>query len=332
MKEAPELGLYCSSARNTIALLLSSAISPRQNPLDTSHMAATKARLQDSDYDTTKPLAWNPSPSKATVKAETELHHTLANEIIKNLSSLTYHHLSPHTQMQALNPNRRGLKKPMLAGAHASNAARAQPGMTSDDVALDELGGTSDAFAMDNSSFSPFSSQYHIPSLQVPPKPTRGPVGSKPKRWDGQNPTVILALGQQRQRSDSQASSTTAMATIQSLEARVAVLREQHAIAKQKEESDGTTLGGEKSASNANRRKPNSNASPADQLLRQMREVRGVLKSTRFQFEKEQRNRAIVSLPQERLKELIRNVEATERVWVGGERMSKWAKGEWLSP
>ncbi|KAK0547422.1 hypothetical protein OC846_004871 [Tilletia horrida] len=314
------------SARKTIALLLSSAISPRRDPQDTSHMAATKVRLQDEEYDPSRPLEWNPAPSKAVIDGQPELRHTLANEIVKNLASLTYHHLSPHTQMANSPPSSKTRKAPKLTsgrGSRQASASGSASAISANSIALDELGGSNSSRLSFSDEGSPFSSEFLVPSLRVPAKPGRGPIHSKSKSWDGQNPSSVLALGQNYIAGQTDASSAKTTETLASLQARLEVLAEQYTTARQKEDEGPHT---------AIAKQAKSTAVPSDQILRQMREVRGVIKSTRQRLETAERIRAVTSLPQEWLSDLVGNIETSEGVWIGGTRMNKWVKGQWLSP
>ncbi|CAD6972560.1 unnamed protein product [Tilletia controversa] len=131
------------SARNTIALLLSSAFSPRRDAFDTSHIAGAKVLAAQT-------ASARPGPSTATSsslhKSATEddddptLHHTLAHKVVENLASLVYHHLSPHTQMQPLSKRGGGTQQVMLVSGRTSSRSRSSSN-SQNDIALDVMGG-----------------------------------------------------------------------------------------------------------------------------------------------------------------------------------------------
>ena len=142
-------------AQNTMAVLLLSAISwrPMQGP------SATAER------------AWAPSSeSRASL---------LAHRLVHNLASLSYHHLSPNTQMQP-KWRRAGSSDTNTMPQKHSNVTRA----------LAE--GAVDA---DMNAAPQREAVRKVDLLRVPPKPVRGPVSRKPQFWDAQHPEKHLSAG-----------------------------------------------------------------------------------------------------------------------------------------
>ena len=111
----------------------------------------------------------------------------LAHKLVHNLASLSYHHLSPNTQMQP---------KARRAGGTTKSTALQRPSAVARALAEDEDG-------------TPPESQVQVERpglklsvLRVAPKPVRGPVGHRPEYWDGQHPEKHLraAEGGEEQR------------------------------------------------------------------------------------------------------------------------------------
>ncbi|WFD20949.1 Coronin-like protein crn1 [Malassezia caprae] len=95
----------------------------------------------------------------------------LSQRIVRNLASLSYHHLSPHTQMQPL--YRR-------AGGSSSNTNK-RPGS----AVLDAL--LSSADEQDAATEQARPAGLRLDTLTVMPKPLRGPVQYRHTYWDGQH-------------------------------------------------------------------------------------------------------------------------------------------------
>ncbi|KAE8195942.1 hypothetical protein CF335_g4974 [Tilletia laevis] len=307
------------SARNTIALLLSSAFSPRRDAFDTSHIAGAKVLAAQT-------ASARPGPSTATSsslhKSATEddddptLHHTLAHKVVENLASLVYHHLSPHTQMQPLSKRGGGTQQVMLVSGRTSSRSRSSSN-SQNDIALDVMGGDGPEGDWTNQwgrgqNDSPFSGEYRIPSLQVSSKPVRGPMGQRPNRWDGQKPMSVFLMQQQQQSSNGETTSTAKSSdSLTALQNRVLYLVERYRASREAEgESSNRT----------------------QKLLQEVRQVRGVLRSATKKAEQEERKRAVEKLPQQWLHDLVRNAEESGEAWLGGQRFGKWNRGEWLPP
>ncbi|KAL4400351.1 hypothetical protein ACI68E_003268 [Malassezia pachydermatis] len=96
----------------------------------------------------------------------------LAQRLTKNLASLSYHHLSPHTQMQP--PTRR------TGGSKTDTSSKAPSALASALAEHDELWGGSTAM--------PGKTTTRLDVLTVAAKPMRGPVQHRMALWDGQHP------------------------------------------------------------------------------------------------------------------------------------------------
>ena len=117
----------------------------------------------------------------------------LAKQVIRNLSSLAYHHLSPNTQMQ---PHSR------RAGGSSSDT-NIKPSIVNDALNTD-FGMDADAVAHE----TPVA--LRLDMLMVQSKPVRGPVHVRPVYWDGQHPEKHL-----RAVADSQGAATRTMHELQ---------------------------------------------------------------------------------------------------------------------
>ncbi|KAE8244618.1 hypothetical protein A4X13_0g6431 [Tilletia indica] len=312
------------SARNTIALLLSSAFSPRRNALDTSHIAGVKVRAAQlaSTSKLSQSSSNEPVNSKKVEEHDPTLHHSLAHKVVENLASLVYHHLSPHSQMQPLSKRSGGTQNTTLASGRSSSRAQSTSN-PANDIALDMMGGSSGTSGGDGDwsdgeepigsgrNYMPFSGQYRIPSLSVPPKPVRGPMGHRPARWDGQKPMSVFLMQQQGKGATTTTTTSKSSESLTALEARVLSLVEAYRTSK-------STHG---------------ESSPRTQkLLQEVRQVRGVLRSATRKAEQEERKRAVEKLPQEWMYDLVRRAEESEKVWLGGQRFGRWVRGVWLPP
>ncbi|WFD24626.1 Coronin-like protein crn1 [Malassezia equina] len=115
-----------------------------------------------------QPLEGPDMPSKPYTHS---LAANLSQRIVRNLASLSYHHLSPHTQMQPL--HRR-------AGGSSSNTNK-KPGS----AVLDALLSHADELETRDDQARPAG--LRLDALTVTPKPVRGPVQYRHTYWDGQH-------------------------------------------------------------------------------------------------------------------------------------------------
>ena len=147
----------------------------------------------DEGHDSGEPAADSPQPFRVPVPSR---ENTLAHRVLVNLSSLTYHHLSPNSRMIPLSRRTGGTsastapklttRKVQDAGFRSINELYQND---SDDTAPD----TQRALTSLTLQESP---REHVASLLVPPKPIRGPKqapGLPNRRWDGQK--VVQSFG-----------------------------------------------------------------------------------------------------------------------------------------
>lgn len=132
----------------------------------------------------------------------------LAHRVISNLSSLTYHHLSPHTQMQSRahrkqNRARKPQKLSSLARVLGKMEAdlSAEPGQTG--VGLENVlsSSTSGGGGVRGGGDETLLNALHMKLGFLMPsvKPARGPVSARLKEWDGQDADKIASAGSLRQ-------------------------------------------------------------------------------------------------------------------------------------
>lgn len=105
----------------------------------------------------------------------------LAHRIISNLSSLTYHHLSPHTPMQSRVhlTLRRTIRKPTTRSA-ISSALSPSSSIDEGEVTVNE---------------AHMKLSFLFPTF----KPVRGPANTRMREWDGQDPDRTASEGRLRQ-------------------------------------------------------------------------------------------------------------------------------------
>lgn len=215
----------------------------------------------------------------------------LAHRVIYNMASLCYHHLSPHTQMQPFTKKRR------VGGTDAANLRRRRSIKTTK-IHTSPL----DSFENDDepgASASAIASQV-LPSLVVLPKPLRGPMRTgdvRPlasSRWDGQRPIPMIQT------------SPAYMAHLQqTVDATGKRIRE----AKERDGGDSAEV---------------------KRLTEQIRSEKGELKAATRKREKEQQRDAAQFDAAILLQSLVKRAEDSSGAWLGGNRMSRWARGAWL--
>ncbi|KAL9931862.1 hypothetical protein V8E36_009177 [Tilletia maclaganii] len=330
------------SARNTIALLLSSAISPREHRLDTSSMSSAKLRQGPSSTTSAATCAYaallgfqvessteaSSSMSKddqkqtpnAASSSSSGPDNTLAHEVFKNIGSLVYHHLSPNTQMQPVSRRKGGTSAANVSGktGRGSSVQDADAYEQALDAMSDGDAGGYDAWSERDEQrsayddFNPFSGEYRVPALVVPSKPLRGPMGHNSARWDGQDAKKIL-LTSKRAASVSLGNdaSSAAGGTLATLERRVLDAVESYRAA---------------------RERAGPEAAETLRLHTQMRTIRGLYRRAVSEEQTRKRKQALAEAPRRRLFDLVRDVEESEKVWLGGTRFGKWVRNEWLPP
>lgn len=185
--------LLGKKTRNTLAFHLSSSLLP-------SGAAAPRTRLSfhndiaapDGSAEETK----RPAASKANRLAR------LPHRVVANLSSLTYHHLSPHTQMQT--GKRFGERGATRKTTKLSSLARVLGRLDNTSPLDGDLDGGDgidlrDALTELDGDAMVNQSHMRVGFLTPSNKPPRGPLQAKRKIWDGQDADKIESEGQLRQ-------------------------------------------------------------------------------------------------------------------------------------
>ncbi|SOV04079.1 uncharacterized protein UDID_04082 [Ustilago sp. UG-2017a] len=161
--------------------------SPPIPPLCVGVTDQTRQRATISESDGT-----SSTPSKAA--------GCFAHRIISNLSNLTYHHLSPHTQMQSpqsshLRASRAALRKPKKLSSLARVLGKLDSPIPGEEpdlyTALQEGEGEEGAILN--------LAHMKLPFLLPSPKPIRGPKEARLRVWDGQGPEKVASEGMLRQ-------------------------------------------------------------------------------------------------------------------------------------
>lgn len=213
--------------------------------------------------------AWQPSSTS-------EAAH-LAHRCIANLASLTYHHLSPNTPM----------RRTRVGGSSRSTAPRKMSAVSEAYASIDEVAGADSA-----------SPGVPLDVLRVPPKPVRGPVGTKPVYWDAQHPEKHLLVA------DGDREMHALQTHLDSLVAKHTALLEQH----------GAEHKSVKQAKTA------------------MVDLRGTLKGMRRAEANRAAEKALAQRPKHLLHALVQRAAHSENLWLGMPRWARWERGEFLAP
>lgn len=159
--------------RNTVALHLSSSLYP-------SASAPSEGSGTQDDPPSSTALTRTPDhDDNAGTSSKPTSSGRLAHRLVSNLSSLTYHHLSPHTQMQSF-AHKRTLRKPKKLSSLARLLSSHTPFEEEGEVVMNEA-------------------HMKLTFLQPTGKPVRGPISARLKEWDGQAPEKVVSVGMIRQ-------------------------------------------------------------------------------------------------------------------------------------
>ena len=267
----------------TLSFLLSSSHSPRQYPDPDSNPERKQDHASDNE-------GWS-APRQS-----------LPHKVIFNLASLTYHHLSPHTQMQ---PSKRKRAKHVRS---ISSTARL----------VQQLHQTGNMDDFDDESQTVASSD-QVEVLRVLPKPVLGPVGLKPEYWDAQNPdrrqsTSIFA-------GSDQGGILIAEKDLQSLEVA------QRQLTERKRELVEQAR---------NKAILDSQIRDIDAQIARIKpkigEIRGKIKSQRRLEARHNHSAHIAQLATTILADTVALAQATERLTLGTQRWQIKKAGGWLNP
>ncbi|TKY85665.1 hypothetical protein EX895_005205 [Sporisorium graminicola] len=243
----------------------------------------------------------------------------LPQRVVSNLSSLTYHHLSPHTQMQShahLKQNR--TRKPQKLSSLARVLGKIEA-----DVSIEPMQGASTDVGLEGV-LSGGSGQYGGPGrgaggagetvlnalhmklgfLMPSAKPARGPVSARLKEWDGQDADKIASEGSLRQ--------------MQSDLATVERLLQQHDA-----DADAKRGGATKQPSLAKQ---------VQQLKAEAEQLRRKIKSASKALAQVQAREQLENIAVDHLADLVAAAQDSEQVMLGKRRWMMRKRGEFLPP
>ncbi|SPO25934.1 uncharacterized protein UTRI_03299 [Ustilago trichophora] len=229
----------------------------------------------------------------------------LAHRVIANLSSLTYHHLSPYTQMQShahLKDNR-ALRKPRKLSSLARVLGKIDSGILA--VSPDNRqveSGLEDAL-LDGREDDTLVNEAHMKLGFLLPtvKPKRGPISARLKEWDGQDADKIGSEGGLRQMEAD-------LVTIERL------LEEYDAEAK------------------GDRSKRQQLSKQIQQLKTEAEQLRKKIKSATKALAQAESQRQLENIPIEHLADLVAAAQEAEGILLGKNRWTRRKNGDFLPP
>ncbi|SPO25580.1 uncharacterized protein UTRI_03299_B [Ustilago trichophora] len=229
----------------------------------------------------------------------------LAHRVIANLSSLTYHHLSPYTQMQSrahLKDNR-ALRKPKKLSSLARVLGKLDGGglAVSPDAHQAESG-LEDAL-LDGREDDTLVNEAHMKLGFLLPtvKPKRGPVSARLKEWDGQDADKVGSEGGLRQMEAD-------LVTIERL------LEDYDAEAK------------------GDRSKRKQLSKQIQQLKAEAEQLRKTIKSATKALAQAESQRQMENIPIEHLADLVVGAQEAEGILLGKNRWTRCKNGDFLPP
>ncbi|CAO1629226.1 unnamed protein product [Sympodiomycopsis kandeliae] len=231
-----------------------------------------------------------------------------ARQLLTNLGSLTYHHLSP---MTPISPKR----APRLVGGSDNSSARANRSRMSLSPTMNTkasmmIMGQGEDDDDDFSTMAAMSgSQRPLTPLMAPPRPRRGPITAQSLvPWDGQRPDKLLMMTQgkiltQKRTSDLSQSLSNLQDQMHSTEFMKRPQKERKAIQEQ------------------------------------YKSTRGMLKGIKSMEKREAAQKETERQLKSRLTDLIQGVESTfvhgqqrPGMLCGASRWKKWERSEWIAP
>lgn len=228
-------------------------------------------------------------------KEDYSTSNSLAHRLIRNVSSLCYHHLSPYTRMQPLSRRVGGTDTSVLRKRRGSIGLKSKV-----------LDGATFAMKSFESTSKPTNEAPPdltvLPSLVVASKPVRGPIANPlsrrfmPGRWDGQKTVRIIQ---------------TTDAFVTHLESMVETLSEE---SEQAERRFGRA------------------SIEVQELKAKIKKVKGEVRGTLKIRQKADDRRSMQSGPAEVLHDIFTKAQANNGNWLGAHRFQKWASGAFLPP
>ncbi|KIS69200.1 uncharacterized protein UMAG_02550 [Mycosarcoma maydis] len=236
----------------------------------------------------------------------------LAHRVVANLSSLTYHHLSPHTQMQSrahLKQNR--VRKPRKLSSLARVLGKVEADMSLDSSQLSSQAGLSDLFGSESgggvggndSTRETVLNALHMKLSFLMPsvKPARGPISSRLKEWDGQNADKFASEGNLRQMEWD-------LKTVEKL------------LADHDQESAKHT------------KKQLAISKQVQQLKAEAEQLRKHVKAAARALSQAATQRSLESIPMDHLANLVAEAQDSQEVLLGRSRWIKRKNGDFLPP
>lgn len=251
------------------------------------------------------PIHWQTQPTRTS---------RLAHRVIANLGSLTYHHLSPHTQMQSrahLKLNR-ALRKPKKLSTVArvlgrSGLATPLTHQVPNEASSHAAGNGSElehVFGEQESEVVVNEAHMKLGFLMPSVKPVRGPISARLKEWDGQDADKLGSEGGLRQM----------QADLDTIER----LLEDH---------DGVDVG-----KGAMQRQPGQMAKQLQQLRDEAVQLKKKIKSASKALAKADAQRQVDQIPIEHLADLVAAAQDAEGILLGKQRWTRRRKNEFLPP
>ncbi|KAN0063390.1 hypothetical protein ACQY0O_004556 [Thecaphora frezii] len=313
--------------QRTLALLLASSHSPRRTP--TSTPSASSGGGAGLDLDVAAAAAKN-ATAATTVAAPgdnaagwSRLRQTLAHRLVANLSSLTYHHLSPHTRMQSLTKRRaaaEGKPKPLSSLARLLHRTDDRDGiaegLASESCASGVINATAD----------------RIDLLRVPPKPVLGPKGAKLPVWDAQDPDKLRSAASVVAPQEASASGNNAASVA---ERDIETLRRGHNdLARRRDALKPTAQSQGAGAAERSQAKREVAQIEKQQtkLQVEIKMLERKLKTLQRSSAKQDREKRIQSIAIDLLADTVSRAQSNEKVWIGKSRWGIRRRGGWLPP
>ena len=198
----------------------------------------------------------------------------VAHALVKNMASLAYHHLSPNTAMQSAR----------AGGSRVDNVPHKR-------TVLEHALAFEDGVAAVDADTAGASSV-----LYVTPKPVRGPVGKRPRMWDGQQPEKTMPQNETH--------------TFYTLNNYVDELGRAYAAARARDPNDPSI----------------------DALRKRLVDARGTLKGLRKKNDKQLAEHELAQRPIRAMDAVVQLACANESLWLGAGRWGKLRRGEFLPP
>ncbi|KAJ9479247.1 hypothetical protein PHBOTO_002711 [Pseudozyma hubeiensis] len=282
-------------------------------------LGPTLSHPHQTEHVELRPLSGDLTVSRSQKAAKKQNQPTkasrLAHRVVSNLASLTYHHLSPHTQMQSrthLKQNR--ARKPQKLSSLARVLGKVEADLSLDPSQASSETGLSDVFSGKSQNYgggpSDGSGETMLNALHMrlgflmpSVKPVRGPVSSRLKEWDGQNADRIASEGGLRQMESDLKTIERLLADHDHVQRDKGARMPQPALLKQ-----------------------------VQQLKGEAEELRRKIKATTRALAQVEAQKQLESIPIEHLSDLVAAAQDSQQVLLGKNRWLRRKNGEFLRP